>query len=189
MRHEETKPPHNKQRSNSAPKQIIIIHIRALTPLRSPSHSSIRPIHQLRLTIPQNNQPLLRRRKLPQLNPGLPKNPRRLLIHIITLAENHLRNPHLHNLDTTSQTRASVAIQHRAPAYPIPPRLQQSILLGVNAQTRRQRLSARRPGRVVAARTPAGRAVGQVPRRAVVAGADDAVGAHEHAADLPPHAV
>ena len=67
--------------------------------------------------------------------------------------------------------------------------LEKGVLFGVNAQTCRQRLSARRPGRVVAARAPAGCTVCEIPRRAVVPRADDAVGAHEHAADLSAHAV
>lgn len=157
------------------------------------SHITIQSytIHNLPFpfSTPNNNQPLPRRRKLPQPDPRLTENPRRLLIHMIAIAKHDLGNPHLHDLNTARQARTRIAIQHRATANPLPPGLQQRVLLRVDAQARRERQPARGARGVVAARAAAGRAVGQVARRAVVARADDAVGAHEDAADLAAHAV
>ncbi|KGQ07398.1 hypothetical protein BBAD15_g7272 [Beauveria bassiana D1-5] len=99
-----------------------------------------------------------------------------------------LADAHLADLDAARQARARVAVQDGSAADALAAGLEQRILLGVDAQARRE-TDARRVA-AVAARTAALGAVAQAPRRAVVPRRHHALALpDEHAPDAPLHAV
>lgn len=92
-------------------------------------------------------------------------------------------------LDAARQARARVAVEHGAVADALPARLEQRVLLGVDAEAGREG-DAGAVAAVVAAGAAAVGAVAQAAGGAVVARADDAaLAADEDAADAPLHAV
>lgn len=127
------------------------------------------------------------RTKLPQADTRLAQDPATGVVHVIALAEDDLLDADLGDLDAASQARTGVAVEDGALADALAAGLQQRILLGVQAQTRRERRAAR--ARRVAPLAPALVAVAQVPRRPVVPRRDDPAVVHQHAPHPPLHAV
>lgn len=78
------------------------------------------------------------RHKLAQLHTRLSEYLGRLLVHTVPVVVHHLADAYLADLDAARQTRARVAVQHRALTDPLPAGLQQGVLLGVDAQARGQ---------------------------------------------------
>lgn len=128
------------------------------------------------------------RNKLPQLDASLPENGRSLRIHAVPMRINHLDNTNLANLDAASQARACIAVQHGTVADALPARLEQGVLLCVNAQA-----GGKPDARAIAAVASRAAAVGTVlqsARSAVVSCADDPLPrTDEHAAYATLHAV
>jgi hypothetical protein len=132
-------------------------------------------------------QPGPRGSKLPQAYTGLLQNPATGVIHIITLTIHDLLDADLGNLDTASETGASVTVQDGALSDALPAGLEQGVLLGVQTEAGGEGGAAGAGG--VAALAAALVAVAQVARRAVVARRDDPRVVHQHAPDPPLHAV
>lgn len=129
------------------------------------------------------------RRELPQLDAGGQEDARRLAVHAVPLAVDDLADADLDDLDAAGEAGAGVAVEHAAVADALAAGLEQGVLLGVQAEAGGEGGAA---GEVagVAARAAAVHAVGQAPRRAVVAGGDDAaLAVDENAADGALHAV
>ena len=97
---------------------------------------------------------------------------------------NHFGNTHLHNLDRAGQARACITVEDAPAADAVAAGLQQCVLLGVQAET-----SLEQSARIVAASTATRVAVSEPARGAIIPSRDDALVAHNHAADLALHAV
>jgi len=106
---------------------------------RSPTTHEIFPHHA------QIHEPFLRWTKLPQFHACFQEDLRSFGVHVVTLTIYHLRNSHLHNLDGTCQAGARIAVEYTPVTHSLPSCFQQSILLGMNAQTRAQICSTRSP--------------------------------------------
>lgn len=99
-----------------------------------------------------------------------------------------LADAHLADLDTASQARTRIAVEHGAISDSLSTRLEEGILLCVDAQTGGEAYARAVP--LVAAGTSSVSAVADPSRRAIVAGADNAaLSANKDAPDTALHAV
>lgn len=117
---------------------------------------------------PRSHKAATRRAELPQLDSRLLEHFPTRVIHIVALAEDHLLDADLRDLDAASQAGTRVAVEHSTFSDALSACLQQSILLGVQAQAG-GKTDAALP-RTVAALTSSFVAICQIARRAVVAG-------------------
>lgn len=137
---------------------------------RSPTTHEIIPHHA------QIHEPFLRWTKLPQFYACFQEDLRSFGVHVVTLTIYHLRNSHLHNLDGTCQAGARVAVKYTPVTHSLPSCFQQSILLGMNAQTRAQICSTRSPlsrSRTITSGTPAFSAVLDISGCAIIPRSQD----------------
>lgn len=125
---------------------------------------------------------------LPEPHTGAAEDLGGVLVHMVPLAVDDLADANLDNLDAAREAGARVAVEYAALADALAARLEEGVLLGVQAQAGGQGGARGLAG--VAARAPALGAVAHAPGSAVVPRAHDAArGPHDDAAHAPLHAV
>lgn len=128
------------------------------------------------------------RDKLPQLNASLTKHSRCLLVHAIPMGIHDLADAHLADLDTASQARTRIAVEHGAISDSFPTRFEEGIFLRMDTQTGGETDARTVP--LVAAGAASVGAVADPARCTIVSGADNAaLSADEDASYTALHAV
>ena len=126
--------------------------------------------------------------ELPELDSRLTEHCGCVAVHTVAIRVDYLTDADLANLDAAREAWTGITVDNGALTDPIPTRLEQGVLLGMNAQACGQ--TDARAVALIAARTTSFGAVLEATRCPIVASADDAsFTTYEHATNAPLHAV